>query len=386
MFYTRFNLDLMEGARNLVRIMNIEEGENTIIVCDNLSDPIMIEAFRNAIIEVKALPSVCVTPALPFPGSNPSEPIMAAMEKADVIFGCTTLSLAHGVSVMRARINNGARYATVSTLTAEELASDAAKFPAEIIDAIYHSFHRKDGKPIQRKTVRVTDEKGTDVVTDMTGEKGRGYGDADREGGKYSPGVPPGGRTGFPLGTCGFEPGGSQGTTNGVVYFDLIMGWPGRLKEPVKYVIEDNWVTAIEGGEPAEWIKNIVADDRRNSTFFEEIMFGLNPKAWVWSSIPRGHKGLMERHAGILHMGIGAPQGRHFHGKVVRAKYHMDGVLFKPTVYMNDKKIVDAGHLMALDDPEVKKIAAKYGDPEKILFEEETGAECFEKYGVLNYK
>jgi hypothetical protein len=312
---------------------------------------------------------------------------MAAMEKADVIYGCTTFSLAHGVGVMRARINNGARYATVSTLTAAELASDGAKFPAELIDAIYHAFHRtKDGKPIQRKTVRVTDEKGTDVLTDLTGERGRAYGEADREGGKYSPGIPPGGRTGFPLGTCGFHPGGSQGNSNGVVYFDLIMGWPGRLKEPVKYVIENNWVTAIEGGEPAEWIKSIIADDKRNSTFFEEIMFGLNPKAWVWSSIPRGHKGLMERHSGILHMGIGAPQGRHYRGEVVRAKYHMDGVLFKPTVYLNDKKIVDAGHLLALDDPGVKKVAAKYGDPEKILFEEETGAECFKKYGVLDYK
>lgn len=386
MFYTKFNLDLIEGARNLARIMNVREGENVAIVCDSLSDPLVIEAFKSAVVEKNAIPTICVTPPLLHPGANPSDVTMAAMEKADAIFGCTTLSLAHGTAVMRARMNNGARYATVCTLTAAELASEGAQFPPELIDAIYNSFHKKDGKPIQRKTVRVTDEKGTDVVTDLAGEPGKGYGDSDREGGKYSPGVPPGGRTGFPLGTCGFQPGGSKGTSNGVVYFDLIMGWPERLKEPVKYVIEDNWVVGIEGGEAAEWIKNMIGDDKKNSTFFEEIMFGLNPKAWIWSSIPRGHKGLMERHAGILHMGMGAPAGRYFHGEVIRSKYHNDGVLFKPTVYMNDVKIVDAGHLLALDDPEVKKVAAKYGDPEKILFEEETGAECFKKYGVLNLK
>lgn len=380
MFYTKLNLDLLEGARNLTRIMNVREGEVVVIVCDELSDPLVIEAFRNAVAEKKAKPTICITPPLAHPGADPSEPTMAAMEKADVIYGCTTLSLAHGVAVIRARINNAARYATVSTLTAGELASDGAKFPAEIIDAALFSFLKKDGKPIVLKKIRVTDEKGTDVVADL-----EGYGDSRGARG-YSAGIVPGGRTGFPMGTVGFQPGGSTGTTNGVAYFDLFMGWSERLKEPVKFVIENNWVTAIEGGEPAAWIKSMVADDKRNSTFFEEIMFGLNPKAWVWSSIPRGHKGLMERHSGILHMGMGAPAGRYFHGEVVRAKYHNDGVLFKPNVYLNDVKVIEAGHLLALDSPEVKKVAAKYGDPEKILFEEESGAECYKKYGVLNLK
>jgi uncharacterized protein YnzC (UPF0291/DUF896 family) len=380
MFFSKSNLDLMDGARNLIRITNLKEGEKVVIVCDNFSDPLMIEAFRVAACEKNAEVTICVTPPLPYPGANPSEATMAAIEKGDVIFGCTTLSLAHGVAVMRARINSGARYATVSTLTAEELASEGAKFPPEIIDAIFDSFRKKDGKPIHLETVRVTDEKGTDVLTELPGD----YGDPGRKGGKYSPGIPPGRRSGFPLGTCGLTPGGSEGNTNGVVYFDLIMGWPERLKEPVKYVIEDNWVTAIEGGEAAEWIKNMVVDDKRNSTFFEEIMFGLNPKAWVWSSIPRGHKGLMERHAGIMHMDMGAPQGRFYRGEVVRAKYHNDGVLFKPTMFLNDKKVIDAGRLLALDDPEVKKVAAQFGGPDEILREEETGAECFEKYGVLN--
>jgi hypothetical protein len=33
-------------------------------------------------------------------------------------------------------------------------------------------------------------------------------------------------------------------------------------------------------------------------------------------------------------------------------------------------KIVDKGHLTALDDPEVRSLAGKYGDPEDILSEE----------------
>lgn len=173
MFYTKFNLDLMEGARNLTRIMNVRAGESVVIVCDDASDPLVIEACKKAVMEKEAMPTICVTPPLPHPGANPSKVAMAAIENADVIYGCTTLSLAHGVAVIRARINNGARYATVSTLTAAELASEGARFPAEVIDAILSSFQKKGGKPIPLKKIRVTDEKGTDVVADL-----EGYGDS----------------------------------------------------------------------------------------------------------------------------------------------------------------------------------------------------------------
>ena len=32
-------------------------------------------------------------------------------------------------------------------------------------------------------------------------------------------------------------------------------------------------------------------------------------------------------------------------------------------------KLIDKGHLTALDDPEIRKIAAKYGDPDEVLQE-----------------
>lgn len=209
MFYTKFNLDLMEGARNLARIMNVKGGEKVIIVCDTFADPLVIEAFRMAVLEKEAEPTICITPPLRHQGGDPSEITMAAIEKADVIYGCTTLSLAHGIAIMRARINNGARYSTVSTLTAPELASEGARFPSEIVDAIVNSIYRKGGKLIKERNVRVTDEKGTDVVSDLEGAEGSEFigTTPDRKGGKYGPGVPPGQRSGFPLGTIGLHPG-----------------------------------------------------------------------------------------------------------------------------------------------------------------------------------
>ena len=37
---------------------------------------------------------------------------------------------------------------------------------------------------------------------------------------------------------------------------------------------------------------------------------------------------------------------------------------------MDGKKLVDRGHQTALDDPGVRRVAAKYGDPDELLRED----------------
>ncbi|MFT5350048.1 MAG: hypothetical protein ACI9MF_000863, partial [Gammaproteobacteria bacterium] len=47
--------------------------------------------------------------------------------------------------------------------------------------------------------------------------------------------------------------------------------------------------------------------------------------------------------------------------------HHKDFVLFRPTLIVDGEVIIDKGHLLALDDPEIRAIAAKYGDPDTLL-------------------
>jgi hypothetical protein len=41
-----------------------------------------------------------------------------------------------------------------------------------------------------------------------------------------------------------------------------------------------------------------------------------------------------------------------------------------PYLYADGKPVIEDGHLLALDDPRVRQIAEKYGDPDELLRED----------------
>jgi len=47
----------------------------------------------------------------------------------------------------------------------------------------------------------------------------------------------------------------------------------------------------------------------------------------------------------------------------------VDAIIFQTTVRANGTVIIDRGRLKALDDPEVRQLASKYGDPDRMLAE-----------------
>ena len=46
---------------------------------------------------------------------------------------------------------------------------------------------------------------------------------------------------------------------------------------------------------------------------------------------------------------------------------HMDAELYHATYTADGRKIVEDGRLLVLDDPEIRQIASKYGDPDELL-------------------
>jgi len=43
--------------------------------------------------------------------------------------------------------------------------------------------------------------------------------------------------------------------------------------------------------------------------------------------------------------------------------------MFQATIKANGVAIVERGRLKALDDPEIRELAKKYGDPDRVLAE-----------------
>ncbi len=149
-------------------------------------------------------------------------------------------------------------------------------------------------------------------------------------------------------------------TCNGVVVSRYSKDLGGDLKQPVKVKFVDGWAEEVEGGEEAAKVRALIGDDRNNRRI-QEIMMGLNPKASAYKENKKltydGTSG-----TGNVHIAIGREVGRFASSQHITIAF-----LPKVTLYVGGEYLIKEGRLTVLDDPEVRKVAAKYGDPDKLL-------------------
>ncbi len=92
----------------------------------------------------------------------------------------------------------------------------------------------------------------------------------------------------------------------------------------------------------------------RRSAFLDSLKGSARIHGWAF-----GH-----RRSGVIHTSIGEGLAGNTY-KIIR---HIDQ--YFTTFRADGKTIIDRGHLLALDDPAVHKVARKYGDPDKLLAED----------------
>ena len=150
--------------------------------------------------------------------------------------------------------------------------------------------------------------------------------------------------------------------------------------------VKDGRVVAIKGGEfVADHLKKLFAGSASvqfpsfpapGSNWVEETALGTHPRharvphaeTFGWSAGMSGWSGAPR--AGVFHVAIGTSNsGRNSpfareHGLEIQ---HLDLELYSPTLVMDGRTIIARGHLAALDDPEVKRVATKYGNPDDLL-------------------
>ena len=71
---------------------------------------------------------------------------------------------------------------------------------------------------------------------------------------------------------------------------------------------------------------------------------------------------LLFRRAGSIHCAVGL-----WPGMGVPSPFHWDGGSLQPTLTLGKKTVIDRGYLTMLDDPDVREVASKYGDPDDFL-------------------
>ncbi|MBI2881984.1 MAG: hypothetical protein HYY21_10340 [Candidatus Tectomicrobia bacterium] len=349
--------DLMEGARNCVRGYTcVTPGEKVILWTDRSGEahPRVVEAFGVAVEEAGAeailLSSRSVIHRLKEPLQRP---VLAAMREADVLLSLQRLENAatiHNDDLSALLFSTRLRNTAVISLTPGLLASDWARFPADLLFALYKKV-REQSLSAGTDVFRLTDRLGSD----LTGRIPYGYGF------KYV--EPPKKWQFFPGGEMAELP---APPVNGRLVFEQLEGFEGFLKEPIRLTIRDQRVVQVEGGEEARWLKERM-DRYENGNFFCEIAIGVHPKAPLSEGLKtRAMDTIAHRHAGTFHAAVGkwgAP------GAKVSSKWHWDGGGLRPTLTLGEVALVREGRLTALDDPQVREFASRYGHPDDVLAE-----------------
>jgi leucyl aminopeptidase (aminopeptidase T) len=248
-------------------------------------------------------------------GTEPPAPVAAAMADADVVLAPTTKSLSHTRARKRA-CDAGARAATLPGITEDVMIAG--------LDADYEAIARACREVLAQvedaDEIRVT----TPAGTDLTVEPG------DREWLTDTGMVhDPGDFSNLPAGETFVSPE----TANGTYVVDGTMMPHGLLDEPIRFEVEDGYVTHISDDAVREQVdagREEVGDAAAN---LAELGIGTN----VGVTELVGSVLLDEKAAGTVHVAIGDDASI---GGDTEAPLHLDGIIREPTVYA-DGEVVD---------------------------------------------
>ncbi|MDJ1431404.1 aminopeptidase [Halostagnicola sp. A-GB9-2] len=308
--------DLRGPAETAIRqCLDVQAEESCAIVTDEKREPIgnaLYEAARERTDDV----AVVRYPPGDTHGSEPPEPVSAAMAAADVVLAPTTKSLSH----TRARTDAndaGARVATLPGITEDVFTVG--------LDADYESIasHCEDVREQvdDAEEVRVTTDAGTDIT----------FGIGDREflsdtGIVHEPGE----MSNLPAGEVFVSPE----TADGTFVVDGTMMPHGLLEdgETLTFEVEDGLVTEISDDEIRETVET--AAEEVGDAAYNLAELGIGTNVAVTELV--GSVLLDEKAGGTVHIAIGDNAGI---GGDVDAPIHLDGILREPTVFADGEEV-----------------------------------------------
>jgi len=317
-----FRLD--KAATNIIKTcMGLKEKESFLVVYDS-------KRRKTANIILKKAKQFCrkadktMTKIPKFNGEEPPKRIADKMKEYDVVVIVTSKSLSH-TNARRTASKKGVRIASMPGITLKmmkrTLTADYNKI-REISDKINRLYKGK-------KKLRVVTKKGTDVIfyINKSPFNDVGFYTKKRDFGN------------LPAGEVGFAP--VEGKTEGVIVIDKSMSSiVGKLKKPIRIEVEKGFVKKIDGGKEATKIRRRLKKFKNKKVYnIAEFSIGTNYKAKV-----TGRTLEDEKVYGTVHVALG--DNTSFPGGTTKAPVHLDGVISKPDVFIDNKKIMDNGKLV----------------------------------------
>ena len=301
--------------------MGVHAGERVLVVTDAPLRTIgyaMFEAAKTLTTEVLLLE---MTPRQSN-GAEPPAEVAALMTQVDVVLCPTSKSLTHTDS-RRAASAKGVRVATLPGVTEEVM--------VRCMNADYQEIAARTFRICelmrQTKRVRVVAPAGTDVTLPIEGREAHASSGLFREKGLFG---------NLPTGEAYLAP--LEGLSNGIVVVDGSMASVGMVDQPIRIVVKDGYATDITGGASAKRLVELLDAHGKDARTVAEFGIGTNDRAILTGVILEDEKVM-----GTIHIAFGDNKSM---GGSVRVASHLDGLVKQPTVWFDDRKIMERGQLL----------------------------------------
>jgi leucyl aminopeptidase (aminopeptidase T) len=314
-------MTLIEGAKTAVlTCMGVKKREVVLIITDPERRNIAESLFA-ANKDVGANVMIIQMEPRTRHGEEPPRIIADAMKKADVIFAPTTFSLSHTQARKKAS-RSGARIASMPGITTEMMSTGGMTAD---FNKMARTIKRLSKIVKNTKSAHITTEAGTDLKLSLEGRKWI----TDDTGICYKKGS----FTNLPAGEIFIAP--KEGTANGTLVIDG--AFQEKLDTPARIVIKNGAAVDIIR---ALKVRNILDEVGKKGRNVAEFGIGMNPAAKIIGNVLEDEKKL-----GTIHIAFG---DNSTYGGNVKCGVHIDGIILKPTVVLDDKKtILDKGELVA---------------------------------------
>ncbi len=306
----------MNLSNILRKSLAIKRGEKVLILTDKLELG-NAKKFFLAAKKLSENTTLLLKPVGNHSGEEPSSEIAGEMKKFDVIIAVTTHSLSH----TKARIGaseKGARIASMPGFQGKMMRVLSAD-PQEL---------RKIGARIKKvlqksKAVRVTSPSGTDISFHTRKKIEVDDGLLAKRGDKGN----------LPAGETYFAP--LEGTANGTIIIDSMRNCKAYAKAGTRVLVKNGKAVDVSDKKSllAKYLRKI-----KNADNIAELGIGTNRMAKVIGYILQDEKA-----AGTCHIAFGNSAAI---GGKVYSKIHIDAILFKPTIWADNKIIMKNRKLM----------------------------------------
>jgi leucyl aminopeptidase (aminopeptidase T) len=302
--------------------MKVKKNEKILVITDELTNEIGFSLYNNAT-ELGYQALFVQMKSGKINGEEPPREVAELMMKYDVIFCPTAKSLTH-TDARRAASENGARIATFPGITKEIMIRG--------MNADYNKISKLSVKLKgifeKGKVIRVISKLGTDITLPIEGRPAfasKGLFHAKGESGN------------LPTGETFLAP--VEGASQGVFVVDGSFAGLGLIKNSkITVEVKNGMAVKITGGKEAGVLNKMLDKAGKQARNIAEFGIGTNDSAKLSGILLEDEKVM-----GTIHIALGNNKSM---GGTVGVPIHLDGVVKKPTVFLDGKLLMKDGNLL----------------------------------------